>query len=271
MKPFTPTLRPCRLLGPRQPRAAASGTTICAAVAALLFVTHGALAQPAQSPPEFVHVREVAPTIRQDMRYSGTFNFTGKRVPGYEAPECILLRPVALALARTQASLSKEGFHLKVYDCYRPARAVLSFILWAQDAEPDTMGPIFSPQIPKSRQFELGYLAKRSKHSLGTAVDLGLVRAKDPDLPTPVQAGPCDGPFTVRAKESSLDFGTAYDCASPLSATRSPGIAAQARANRVRLVNAMAAEGFRNYRKEWWHFEFAGPTGALRTHDFVVR
>ena len=167
--------------------------------------------------------------------------------------------------------MARDGFHLKVYDCYRPARAVLSFIDWAQNAEPDTMGPIFSPRIHKSRQFELGYLARRSKHSLGVAVDLGLVRAGDRDLPPPMQAGPCDGPFSGRAKESSLDFGTAYDCASALSATRSPEIAAQARANRDRLVSALAAEGFRNYPKEWWHFEFTGPAGPLRRHDFVVR
>jgi D-alanyl-D-alanine dipeptidase len=222
-------------------------------------------------PPEFVHLREIAPTIRQDIRYAGAFNFTGKRVPGYEAAECILLREVAAALARVQTRVMAEGFHLKVYDCYRPARAVRSFIDWAQDGKPDTIGPIFSPQIPKAQQFALGYLAKRSRHSLGTAVDLGMVRARDPDLPPPTSAGPCDRPFSIRARESSLDFGTAYDCASPRSATRSSGVSAQARLNRDRLLRAMDAEGFRNYAKEWWHFEFGGLTAPLRIHDFAVR
>lgn len=239
------------------------------AVTVLMLSVASATAQPL--PPGFVHLRNVVPTIRQDIRYHGRFNFTGKRVPGYEAAECILLRETAQALARAQARLNAEGFHLKVYDCYRPARAVLSFIAWAQDGEPDTMAPIFSPKIPKDRQFQLGYLAKRSRHSLGTTVDVGLVRADEPDLPTPVTAGPCDGPFALRGRESSLDMGTAFDCSSELSATHARGVSAEARANRQRLLRAMTAEAFRNFAKEWWHFEFIGPTPELRSWDFPVR
>ncbi len=164
-----------------------------------------------------------------------------------------------------------QGFSLKVYDCYRPVRAVRSFITWAQGPEPDTMGPIFSPHVPKEEQFARGFLAKRSRHSLGIAVDVGLVRASDPVFPTPTTAGRCDGPFAARARESSLDFGTAYDCSSTLSATASPGVSAEARTNRERLKRALAAEGFRNYRLEWWHFDFTGATAPLRGYDFPVR
>ncbi|WP_111418326.1 M15 family metallopeptidase [Rhodoplanes roseus] len=229
-----------------------------------------AAAQPVALPDGFVRLRERDPTIRQDMRYAGPFNFTGRRVPGYLAGECILLRPAADALVRAQARLVAEGYHLKVYDCYRPERAVRSFIDWAQSPEPDRMARIFSPAIDKSQQFALGYIAKRSRHSLGIAVDVGLVRATDPDLPTPTDAGPCDGPFETRARESSLDLGTAYDCAAPLSATAAR-VGAQARANRDRLVRALAAEGFRNYRLEWWHFDYTGATPPLRGWDFPVR
>jgi D-alanyl-D-alanine dipeptidase len=222
-------------------------------------------------PAGFVHLRAVDPNIRQDMRYATPFNFTGKRVPGYEAAECILLRRAAEALARAQARLLAQGYSLKVYDCYRPERAVRSFITWSQSPEPDTMAPIFSPTVPKAEQFARGFLAKRSRHSLGIAVDVGLVRADEPALPTPTSAGRCDGPFAARARESSLDFGTAYDCSSPLSATASPRVSAEARANRDRLRHALAAEGFRNYSQEWWHFEFTGASLPLRSHDFPVR
>jgi D-alanyl-D-alanine dipeptidase len=222
-------------------------------------------------PAGFARLREVAPSIRQDMRYATPFNFTGRRVPGYDAAECILLRPAAEALARAQARLLAQGYSLKVYDCYRPERAVRSFIAWAQSPEPDYMGRVFSPHIPKAEQFARGYLAKRSRHSLGIAVDIGLVRADEKDLPTPTDAGPCDGPFAARARESSLDFGTAYDCSSPLSATASPRVNAEARANRDLLRRALAAEGFRNYSLEWWHFDFTGATAPLRSYDFPVR
>jgi D-alanyl-D-alanine dipeptidase len=222
-------------------------------------------------PAGFVRLREVAPTIRQDMRYATPFNFTGRRVPGYDAAECILLRPAAEGLARAQARLLAQGYSLKVYDCYRPERAVRSFIVWAQSPEPDYMGRIFSPRVPKAEQFARGFLAKRSRHSLGIAVDVGLVHADEKDRPTPTDAGSCDGPFAARARESSLDFGTAYDCSSPLSATASPRVTAEARANRDRLKHALAAEGFRNYSLEWWHYDFTGATAPLRSYDFPVR
>jgi zinc D-Ala-D-Ala dipeptidase len=247
------------------------------ALAALLLAAPAAaqLATPPRAgaalPAGFVRLREVAPNIRQDMRYATPFNFTGRRVPGYDAAECILLRPAAEALARAQAHLLAQGYSLKVYDCYRPERAVRSFITWAQSPEPDWMARIFSPHIPKAEQFARGYLAKRSRHSLGIAVDVGLVRADEPARPTPTDSGPCDGPLASRARESSLDFGTAYDCSSPLSATASPRVSAEARANRDRLKRALAAEGFRNYSLEWWHFDFTAAPGPLHSHDFPVR
>ena len=220
-----------------------------ATIAALLLATPAA-GQSAASPRAggplpagFVRLGEVAPSIRQDIRYATPFNFTGRRVPGYDAAECILLRPAAEALARAQARLLAQGYGLKVYDCYRPERAVRSFITWAQSPEPDYMARIFSPQIPKAEQFARGYLAKRSRHSLGIAVDIGLVRADEPALPTPTDAGRCDGPFTGRARESSLDFGTAYDCSSPLSATASPRVNAEARANRDRTQTRARRRG----------------------------
>ncbi|MFD2181613.1 M15 family metallopeptidase [Rhodoplanes azumiensis] len=247
--------------------------TAVVSIAAALSATGAiapAVAQSAGLPEGFVRLRERDPSIRQDMRYAGPFNFTGRRVPGYLAGECILLRPVADALARAQARLLAEGYSLKVYDCYRPERAVRAFVAWAQSPEPDRMAPIFSPAIHKSQQFALGYIAKRSRHSLGIAVDVGLVRADEPDLPTPREAGPCDGPFAQRARESSLDMGTAYDCSAAASATAAR-VAPAARANRDRLVGALAAEGFRNYRLEWWHFDYGGPTPPLRVWDFPVK
>ncbi|MFZ1882017.1 MAG: M15 family metallopeptidase [Rhodoplanes sp.] len=248
-----------------------------ATIVALLLATPAAGQSGAQPraggplPAGFVRLREVAPSIRQDIRYATPFNFTGRRVPGYNTAECILLRPAAEALARAQERLLAQGYSLKVYDCYRPERAVRSFIAWAQSPEPDYMARIFSPQIPKAEQFARGYLAKRSRHSLGIAVDVGLVRADEPARPTPTDAGPCDGPFAARARESSLDFGTAYDCSSPLSATASPRVNAEARANRNRLKRALAAAGFRNYSQEWWHYDFTAAPAPVRSYDFPVR
>jgi zinc D-Ala-D-Ala dipeptidase len=222
-------------------------------------------------PAGFVRLDEIAPTIRQDMRYAGAFNFTGRRVPGYEAARCILWRPAADALARAQAQLTAEGFHLKVYDCYRPARAVQAFFAWSQAPGEDRLKSVFYPDLDKGRLFALGYIAAYSKHSLGIAVDIGLVRADEADQPTPSDAGRCDGAFDARARESGLDFGTAFDCFSELSATSNKDISAPARANRGRLLRALTSEGFRNYSREWWHFELNRPDVPTTPRDFLVR
>ncbi|MGP0095248.1 MAG: M15 family metallopeptidase [Xanthobacteraceae bacterium] len=222
-------------------------------------------------PAGFIRLDEIAPTIRQDIRYAGAFNFTGRRVPGYEAPRCILWRPAAEALARAQAQLTAEGFHLKVYDCYRPARAVQAFVAWSQAPGEDRLKSVFYPDLDKGHLFALGYIAAYSKHSLGIAVDIGLVRADEAEQPTPSGAGRCDGAFEVRARESSLDFGTAFDCFSELSATSNKNISAPARANRGRLLRALKSEGFRNYSREWWHFELNRADAPTTPRDFLVR
>jgi zinc D-Ala-D-Ala dipeptidase len=221
-------------------------------------------------PAGFTRLRDVAPSIRQDIRYAGPFNFTGRMVPGYEHPQCIARELAAKALARAQARLLASGFELKVYDCYRPLRAVRAFVAWSKSPGGDTMKSIFYPALDKSRLFALGYIALHSRHSIGTAIDVGLVRAGEAQISPPYKAGPCDGAFQQRVKESSLDLGTTFDCFSDRSATASPNISAAAQANRTTLRRALEAEGFHNYSREWWHYEF-NDRSATMSYDFPVQ
>jgi zinc D-Ala-D-Ala dipeptidase len=220
-------------------------------------------------PAGLVRLRDIAPGIHQDIRYATSFNFTGQVVPGYERAECMTRLGVARALARAQARLATEGLALKVYDCYRPLQSVRAFVVWSRSRGGDTMKPIFYPNLDKSRLFALGYISFYSRHSLGIAIDVGLVREGDSDA-TPSAGGRCDGPFEQRARESSLDLGTAYDCFSDLSSTASSGISADARANRGKLRRALLAEGFHNYAREWWHYEF-NDSGATRAGYYPIR
>jgi len=221
-------------------------------------------------PPGFSRLREIAPSIRQDIRYASPFNFTGQIVPGYERPQCIARDPAIKALARAQVRLLSEGFELKVYDCYRPLRAVRAFLEWSRTPGGDKMKSIFYPALDKSRLFALGYIASHSRHSVGIAIDVGLVRAAETDISPPYKGGQCDGRFEQRVRESSLDLGTVFDCFSDRSATASPDISAVARANRATLRRALEAEGFHNYSREWWHYEFNDPA-ANRAYDFPVQ
>lgn len=241
-----------------------------ASIAALALGAGAAMAQ--DLPPGFVHLRAVAPTIAQDMRYATANNFTGRPLPGYAAPECILQRAAALALRRVQADLAKEDLSLKVYDCYRPARAVKAMAHWAADAKAMADTRRFYPAVKKERLFALGYIAAHSAHSRGVAVDLTVVpkAAPQPAFDPNAQYGSCAGPAAARAPDNSLDMGAGYDCFDVKSWTRAAGLGTDARRNRNRLLQAMHRHGFVNYKREWWHFSYPA-ADPRRELDFVVR
>jgi zinc D-Ala-D-Ala dipeptidase len=211
-------------------------------------------------PEPLVYLRDIDPSIQQDMRYAGPDNFTGRPVPGYHAAECVLLRETAEALSRVQQALLARKLSLKVYDCYRPQSAVRAFVAWVRQGEAAPGDPLlkrFHPNIGRSRLIADGYLASVSRHSRGDTVDLTMVEqpaASTAAFDRNTSYGACTGPAETRAPDNSVDMGTGYDCFDPLSHTAAPGLTeAQAHRRRV-LVAAMAREGFRNYRKEWWHF-----------------
>lgn len=226
-------------------------------------------------PEHFAYLRDLAPSILQEMRYATAYNFVGAPIDGYEAAECILTARAGRALAAVQAEVARDGLTLKVYDCYRPQTAVNHFARWARGAD-ETMKRAFYPEEPKGSLFARGYIAYRSGHSRGSTVDLTLVPlppASPGPYPDPAD-GPllrCDRPRGERFDEGDLDMGTAYDCLSPVAATESRGVSAEARANRLRLRDVMSRHGFRNYPKEWWHFTLRDEPYRSTYFDFPVR
>jgi D-alanyl-D-alanine dipeptidase len=227
-------------------------------------------------PPGFVYLRDIDSSIAQDMRYATYDNFTGRPLPGYAAGECILRREAADALKRVQADLAKENLGLKVYDCYRPTRAVRAMAAWAQDGKPDgddsASTKRFYPDLQKRNLFRLGYIAAQSKHSTGTTVDLTLIRR--PATPVPAfdpaaRYGPCTGPAAKRAPDNGIDMGTGFDCFDLRSYSANREISAEQKRWRNTLNVAMRRHGFANYFREWWHFSF---NGALepRAYDFAI-
>ena len=128
------------------------------------------------APADFVALEDIDPTIIQEMRYFTPHNFTGDPVVGYNAPLCILTRDTADALHRAQREFLAEGYALKVYDCYRPQRAVDDFVNWAKDLQDQRMKAEFYPRVDKSRLFTDGYIAEQSGHSRGSTMDLTVVK-----------------------------------------------------------------------------------------------
>ncbi|MEE1736037.1 M15 family metallopeptidase [Streptomyces sp. BE147] len=223
-----------------------------------------------EAPEEFVALRSVDPTIIQEMRYPTAHTFMGEPVDGYREPVCILTRPAARALHTAQTRLLRRGYTLKVYDCYRPQRAVDHFVRWAKDPDDRVMEGEFYPRVDKSRLFEDGYIAEKSGHSRGSTVDLTVVRLPTrPYLPGEPLA-PCYAPESDRFPDSSVDMGTGYDCFDTLSHTDDPRIQGVRRANRQFLKRTLTGAGFVNLAEEWWHYTFAPELFPDTYFDFPV-
>ncbi|HVI55093.1 MAG TPA: M15 family metallopeptidase [Luteibacter sp.] len=195
-------------------------------------------------------VRSLVPDIAEDIHYATSDNFTGAPVDGYRAPKCFLRTAAAEALARVEATLRKDGYRLRVWDCYRPARAVTAFVRWAGDLSDTRTKAAHYPNLGKDKL--LGeYIAPISGHSRGATVDLTLMRCDD-------------------ARCAPLDMGTDFDFFDPRAHTDDPGISAAQRVNRQRLLHAMAAEGFVNYAPEWWHYSLPSAAAADTIYDVPV-
>lgn len=185
-----------------------------------------------------VDIRTVVPGIAQDIKYFGSDNFVGARVDGYEAPRCFLKREAAEALAKVEAALRERQQRLRIFDCYRPARAVAHFMRWVNDPADLGTKPAHYPDFEKPQLLD-GYIAPMSGHSRGATIDLTLLQ--------------CDANGAACAP---LDMGTAFDFFGTRANTESADVDAAQRANRLRLREAMQAAGFRNYPMEWWHYTF---------------
>jgi zinc D-Ala-D-Ala dipeptidase len=237
------------------------------------FVLAGSISPAAAQalPGGFVYLRDVDPTIIQDIRYAGSNNFVGRPLAGYQAGECVVKREVGLALKHIQQELAKQKLSLKMFDCYRPARAVADMVTWSRNGRETAAERRYNPAFRKADLFRLGYMATYSGHSTGKALDLTLV-----DLTADNSAGfdpakryaDCTAPADARAPEGSVDMGTGYDCSDLKSHTAAPSITPAQRKWRNMLVTAMRRQGFVNYSKEWWHFSLPGAGG--QAYDFPI-
>ncbi len=187
----------------------------------------------AMDPSGFVVLADYIPAAVQEIRYHSSYNFIGDRIDGYEEPVAIITIEAARALKSVSNELIVQGYRLKVFDAYRPAMAVKHFVLWGIEDQDIRMKPYFYPDLEKQELFNKGYIAKRSSHSRGSAVDLTLL-----DMKT--------------GKE--IDMGGPFDFFSELSHPDYKGITDEQYENRMTLRRAMLRNGFEPIDCEWWHF-----------------
>lgn len=220
----------------------AAGTLIVPAIgivaaAALFLAASPSASAGSRARAPLVDAGPRVPGLILDIRYAGNDNFVGRPIAGYRAPVCWLTIQATDALARAQAMVAPFGLGLKVFDCFRPQRAVDDFVAWAEDPADTRQKAQYYPDVAKSDLFDLGYIASRSGHSRGSTIDVTLVDA---------------------ATGAELDMGSDWDLFDPLSWPTSPVPDQEARANRALLQTTMRAAGFRPFDKEWWHFTLDG-------------
>ena len=197
----------------------------------------------------FVLIGEFIPSVIQEIRYYTTYNFIGDRIDGYEEPVALCTREAARALKGVAAELFVQGYRLKIFDAYRPATAVKHFVLWGIEDADQRMKPYFYPDIDKTDTFTQGYIATKSSHSRGSAIDLTLF-----DMAT----------------GREVDMGSPFDMFSEVSHPSYTGITDEQYEMRMVLQRAMVRGGFVPYECEWWHFMLADEPYPDRYFDFPV-
>ena len=188
---------------------------------------------PEMDPSGFVLLADYVPAVIQEIRYYSTYNFIGERIDGYEQPCALITAEAARALKNVSNELIVQGYRLKVFDAYRPACAVKQFVLWGIEDQDIRMKEYFYPEQEKQELFRKGYIAGKSSHSRGSAVDVTLVDMK-----------------TGR----ELDMGSPFDLFSEISHPDNRSITDEQYENRMILQDAMVRNGFEPIYCEWWHF-----------------
>ena len=197
----------------------------------------------------FVYIHEVVPDVVLDIRYFSEDNFMGTRVDGYRRPVTLISKEAARALIEVQKELNQQGLGLKIFDAYRPQKAVNHFVRWSNDPADILTKERYYPALPKDRLFDLGYIARKSGHTRGSTADLTIVRL---------------------ATGEELDMGSPWDFFGEISHHDSPLVDDKAAANRNLLRKVMIDHGFKPITTEWWHYTLENEPFPETYFDFDV-
>lgn len=193
-------------------------------------------------PEEFCDLGKELPALIMDIRYATHHNLTGHPLNGYEAGKAIGTR--ALMEGMKRAISAANGLRFRVFDAYRPQRAVMDFVKWAQEPENGLTKAEFYPALEKADLFPMGYIALKSGHSRGSVIDLTL-----------------DG----------FDMGTPFDLMDERSHHGAAGVTPEQAFNRRQLRAIMESAGFEAYENEWWHYRLAQEPYPDTYFDFVIK
>lgn len=226
-----------------------------------------------QKPSAFVDLATIIPHIQQSVRYYGSENFLGYKVPGYTSEKIVCTRAAANALVAVQEELKKADYELVVYDGYRPQHAVDEFMRWSKD-DSQTKKEYYYPYVDKKRVFELGYVAEKSGHSRGSTFDLSIIKLGTKAHNIVVSKRKLtDGREISFLDDGTVDMGSSFDLFDVASHHDTKMVGKEALDMRNFLREIMKKYGFKEYQEEWWHYTFAqGPFEGDRAvyFDFEI-
>ena len=203
-------------------------------------------------PENFVLIKELIPSIVIEMRYGTNNNFTGRPIPGYGSRQAVITIATANALKKVQKELNKLGLGLKIFDAYRPQKAVNYFMKWSDQPSDTIMKNKYYPNLKKNTLFDLGYIASKSGHTRGSTVDVTLLYESGPE------------------KGKEVDMGSEWDLFGVRSGYRYVAISMIQKENRRLLRELMIAHEFLPYDKEWWHFSLKNEPYPDTYFEFIV-
>ena len=224
---------------------------------------------PEEDSSQFVTLTDAVPDAILEIRYFSTYNFVGARIDGYLEPTALLTRKAADSLRAVSEELKALGYRLKIYDAYRPQKAVDHFWRWAENIPDTLMRQFFYPDLDKSVLFEREYICAKSGHTRGSTVDLTLF-----DMRTEKEVD-MGGTFDWFGPESHPDFCgnpetqefTGDNSESPVGRSITP----EQFCNRMILREAMMRHGFKPFPTEWWHFTLTDEPFPDTYFNFPVR
>jgi len=203
-------------------------------------------------PENFVLIKDFVPSIAVEIRYGTNNNFTGKPIPGYESRQAVITITTASALKKVQKELNKLGLGLKIFDAYRPQKAVNYFIKWSNQPNDTVMKNKYYPNLKKETLFDLGYIALKSGHTRGSTVDVTLLYVSGPN------------------KGKEVDMGSVWDLFGVRSGYAYEAVSNSQKENRKLLRELMITHEFLPYDKEWWHFSLNNEPYPDTYFDFII-
>lgn len=197
----------------------------------------------------FVFLDEAVQGIRWDAKYATWDNFTGKPVDGYAVNRIVGTFELADALKKVSETAAALGYGLLLWDGYRPQRAVNCFLHWSAQPEDYRTKEKHYPHIERSEMVAKGYVAAKSSHSRGSAIDLTIYDLNTGDM---------------------VPMGSGFDFMDDHSHHTSETVTVSEAKHRTLLRSIMEESGFESYENEWWHYLLKNEPYPDRYFDFPV-